>query len=102
MVNRRKYTKRDSLGRRTDRVRPREEAEMRRLYLSGLTPREIAVKLDRKVNTVKHHLTAETTEKDQLQSKTAQVVARELLLEIRNLAQHLEQLTYVQSNPTQC
>ena len=95
MTERRQHIKRDSLGRRTDRVKKREAAAMLHLQLSGLTPGEIAVKLGRKVETVKRHLPAESMEKVVQQSKVAQVVPGGLFSEIRKLAQRLEQLTYV-------
>ncbi|MBA7673719.1 hypothetical protein ES703_81923 [subsurface metagenome] len=50
--------KRDSLGRRTDRVRKRELNEMVRLHTQGLVYAEIATKLKRKPETVKRHIEA--------------------------------------------
>lgn len=44
------------MGRRTDRVKRRETNEMSRLHLQGLTDTEIAARLNRKTQTVKHHL----------------------------------------------
>ena len=52
----RKLIKRDSLGRRTDRVKKREVDQMLRLRAQGLTDAEIAAKLERKPQTVKRHL----------------------------------------------
>ena len=95
MADRRKRIKRDSLGRRTDRVKKREEAAMLRLQLSGLTPKEIAAKLNRKVETVRRHLASKDKEKMADQGKIVQVVPRELFFEIRKLAKRLEQLTHI-------
>lgn len=52
----RKLIKRDSLGRRTDRVKNREVNQMQSLRAQGLTDAEIAVKLKRKQETIKSHL----------------------------------------------
>lgn len=95
MTDRRKRIKRDNLGRRTDRVKKREEAAMLRLQLSGLTPEEIAVRLDRKAETVKRHLAVKSMERTAQQGKIPQVAPRELFFEIRKLAQRIEQLTHV-------
>lgn len=54
MINKR--IKRDSKGRRTDRVKKSEEDEMRSLYAQHWTIAEIAKKLNRKEQTVKLHL----------------------------------------------
>jgi hypothetical protein len=52
----RKYIKRDSLGRRTDRVKKREVDQMLRLRAQGLTNAEIAARLNRRPETIKRHL----------------------------------------------
>ena len=52
----RTHIKRDSLSRRTDRVKNREVNQMRSLRSQGLTNAEIAVKLKRKPETIKCHL----------------------------------------------
>lgn len=54
MINKR--IKRDSKGRRTDRVKKSEEDKMRSLYAQHWTIAEIAKKLNRKEQTVKLHL----------------------------------------------
>lgn len=94
MKEKRKHIKRDSLERRTDRVKKREKAEMLRLHLSGLTPQEIAAKLDRKVDTVKRHLTAKSKE-EALQQVEIRRIPREFFIQIQKLAKKLEQLTRV-------
>ena len=58
----RKLIKRDSLGRRTDRVKNREVNQMRHLRAQGLTDAEIAVKLKRKPETIKRYLDAKLRE----------------------------------------
>ena len=60
----RKLIKRDSLNRRTDRVKKREEAQMRRLSDDGLTHAEIAEKLQRKPQTIKRHLDSTQSEQE--------------------------------------
>ncbi len=94
MKEKRKRIKRDSLGRRTDRVKKPEEATMLRLQLSGLTPQEIADRLDRKVDTVKRHLAIRSQE-EALQHGETSRIPRELFAQIQKLAKRLEQLTRV-------
>lgn len=59
-----KFIKRDSLNRRTDRVKRREVTQMQLLRGQGLTDMEIAAKLGRKPQTIKRHLDSVQSEQD--------------------------------------
>jgi len=84
---RKKVIKEDYRGRRTDRVKRGEEAEMLRLQAEGLTIREIAVKVHRKPETVKKHLNREGNKKAK--------IPIQLINKLEKLAKKLEQLTRV-------
>jgi len=94
-MRQRRPIKRDALGRRSGRVKPREDAELRRLNLEGLTGPEIAHRLGRDPRTVRRHLKlAEQAKEDAAKTvvlDTAQ--AREL---IRNWRTELRGYTPVQ------
>lgn len=83
----RKIVKRDSLDRRTDRVKTREVASMSRLKAEGFTINEIAARLDRKAQTVRKHLNPEGNEKAKFPI--------ELINRLEMVVKKIEQLTRV-------
>ena len=81
--------KRDSRGRRTDRVHRQEERKMRGLQRQGLSIQEIASELKRKPETVKRHLEAQIQPEETLPSLAVQQAASEHQKDLRKVAESL-------------
>jgi len=84
--------KKDTLGRRTDRVKKREKEQMTKLHLQGLTNKEIAEKLYRKEDTVKRHI--QSNEEKSGRTKMS-VLTPVMIDEIKKLAEKIDWLTKI-------
>jgi hypothetical protein len=83
--------KRDSRGRRTDRVKRYEIVEMVRLNAQGLTDSEIAGRLKRKKQTVKRHLKEEAAKTERkLHDKMQTTLQDPLIIEAKK--KHLDEI----------